>query len=120
MFLKIIYLYSIRIQKNSSFFLKSILRSNIKNIQLRFFDVNIKTILKHFFFIILFLKKNSLYQCKHLIDIIVADLIGKKYRFILNYNFLSVLYNIRVYISLKITEILPVTISLYTIHKTAC
>jgi NADH:ubiquinone oxidoreductase subunit C len=119
MYLKIIYLYTIRIQKNSSFFLKIILRSTVKNIQLRFFDVNIKTILTHFFFIIYFLKKNSLYQCKHLIDIIVADLIGKKYRFMLNYNFLSILYNIRIYISVKITEILPVSISLYLIHKTS-
>ena len=119
MYLKIIYLYTLRIQKNSSFFLKTILRSTIKNIQLRFFDVNIKTVLAHFFFIILFLRKNSLYQCKNLIDIIAADLIGKKYRFILNYNFLSILYNIRIYISVKITEILPVSISLYSIHKTA-
>ena len=120
MYLRIIYLYTIRIQKNSSFFLKIILRSTIKSIQLRFFDINIKTILIYFFFTVLFLKKNSLYQCKNLIDIIVADLVGKKYRFMLNYNFLSVLYNIRIYISVKITEILPVSISLYLIHKTSC
>lgn len=119
MVLKLNYKYVLRIQKNSALYLCSILRSFVKKIQLLFDIINIKTIPICFFFIILFLKKHSLCQYKILIDIIIVDFIGKKYRFNLHYNFLSIIYNMRLYLTIKLTELLPINVSIISMHKTA-
>lgn len=56
-----------------------------------------------------FLKNHMHTQLKIVTDITVIDYPKKKNRFIIVYNLLSTIYNIRVRLKIKINEIIPVT-----------
>ena len=58
---------------------------------------------KYLYTLIYFLKLSNLTQCKFLIDIIVSDYIGKKYRFSITYLILSI-FNYRIKINCLIKE----------------
>lgn len=81
-------------------------------------ELIIKTHEKFLLPTLLFLKNDSLYQFKHLIDIIALDQPGKKFRFTLIYCLLSTHYNQRIQVILQTNELLAVN-SVVTLFKNA-
>lgn len=98
-------IYSWFIYKIFIYFLYKVLGLGVKNIKVvSGFDLEINIVSKNIYPIILFFKKHSLSQCKSIMDIICYDNFGKKFRFSIIYNLLSVFYNIRIRILSKIKE----------------
>jgi NADH dehydrogenase (ubiquinone) Fe-S protein 3 len=96
------------LQKNQLIFLFKIIGKFIKKIQIKHQILEIKTTNNNVYPLSLFLKKHSTYQYRTLVDLIACDFPGKKLRFTLVYNLLSVDYNSRILIRTKITENLPI------------
>jgi len=80
------------------------------------FDLEIVVVSKNLYPVILFLHKHSLCQFKTMIDIACYDTPGKKNRFCLSYNLLSIKYNTRINVVSKVTEFSQV-LSLISLYK---
>jgi NADH-quinone oxidoreductase subunit C len=68
--------------------------------------------------LVMFLKNDTLYQFKHLIDIVAVDQPGKKFRFSIIYCFLSTQYNQRLQVIIQTNELLSVD-SITALYKNA-
>lgn len=81
-------------------------------------EMIIKTHGKFLLPLLMFLKNDSLYQFKHLIDIVAVDQPGKTLRFSLIYCLLSTQYNQRMQIIVQTNELIAIT-SLTALYKNA-
>jgi NADH:ubiquinone oxidoreductase subunit C len=95
--------------------LKTILKTIIKGVRLKNNDIEIKTTSNNFGTLLYFLQKHTLCQYKVLVDIVCVDIPGKIRRFTLNYLLLSLRYNTRLTVVVKINEVstLPSIVTLY-------
>jgi NADH:ubiquinone oxidoreductase subunit C len=66
--------------------------------------LEIKIPSKYIYFVLNFLKNHTQSQCKFLVDLIVYDIPGKKFRFTLVYSLLSVRYNSRIQVFTRVSE----------------
>jgi NADH:ubiquinone oxidoreductase subunit C len=96
------------LKKKYIVFLKSILNKYIKKVHLKFNNIYIKTLSDYIYVLLLFLKNNTACQFKSLVDIICYDCPGKKYRFSIIYNLLSLDLNYRLKVQIKLKEKLPI------------
>ena len=92
-----------------SFKLKLILNKYIRNIKIKNLYYEIKTNKEYSLLLINFLKFHFLSKFNSLIDIIVIDRLNKKKRFVIIYNLLSLTFNTRIFIKIKILEISNLT-----------
>lgn len=93
------------ISKNIITFLNKILGGAIKSVNVvSGFELEIKVLPKNLYPVIFFLNKHSLCQFKSLVDIICYDIPGKKNRFSIVYNLLSIKHNIRLRVLSKVSE----------------
>ena len=92
-----------------SFNLKLILNKYIRNIKIKNLYYEIKTNKEYSSLLINFLKFHFLSKFNTLIDIIVIDRLNKKKRFVIIYNLLSLTFNTRIFIKIKILEISNLT-----------
>lgn len=88
-------------------FLKTILKTVVKEIRLKNTDIEIKTTPNNLRGLLYFLQNHTLCQYKQLIDIACSDVPGKTRRFSVNYLLLSVRYNTRINIVVKTNEVSP-------------
>jgi NADH:ubiquinone oxidoreductase subunit C len=95
--------------------LKTILKTIIKGVRLKNNDIEIKTTSNNLRALLYFLQKHTLCQYKVLVDIVCVDIPGKIRRFTLNYLLLSLRYNTRLTVVVKINEVstLPSIVTLY-------
>jgi NADH:ubiquinone oxidoreductase subunit C len=92
-----------------SFNLKLILNKYVRNIKIKNLYYEIKTNKEYSLLLINFLKFQILSKFNTLIDIIVIDRLNKKKRFVIIYNLLSLTFNTRIFIKIKILEISNLT-----------
>lgn len=97
-------------------FLVTSVPNYIKKINIKENVVCLETSLKYLYKLIKFLKLNHNCNLDQLVDICSIDYPGKAQRFILVYNLLSVRFNFRVRVSVKVDEITPAPtlVSLYS------
>lgn len=88
----------------------------IYKLNIKYYEIELKTSKEYLILLIQFLSKNNLSYFKVLTDIIAVDYPHKKYRFKVIYNLLSILYNTRVFVTIKIDEINSIP-SLYNIFQ---
>ena len=104
------------ISKNIVIFLNKILGEGINNVKVvSGFEIEIKVLSKNIYPLIFFLNKHTLCQFKIMVDIICYDIPGKKNRFSIVYNLLSIKNNMRLRVLSKAskTEELLSLVSLY-------
>jgi hypothetical protein len=89
-------------------FLFNILKKFIKSGKIKNKMIELKINSKNIYSLSLFLKKHTKCLYKILTDIVVYDCPGKKFRFTVLYNLLSISYNSRIIISTKLIEKLSV------------
>jgi NADH:ubiquinone oxidoreductase subunit C len=82
-------------------YVKNLLGFLIYKVQVKFWELNIKTIDKCVLFLIIFFNSHSYSLNKIFIDMIMVDEPGIKKRFTLNYCFLSTMFNFRYTLSLR-------------------
>ncbi len=88
-------------------FLKTILKTVVKEIRLKNTDIEIKTTPNNLRALLYFLQNHTLCQYKQLVDIACSDVPGKTRRFSVNYLLLSLRYNARINIVVKTNEVSP-------------
>lgn len=96
--------YSKLIQKLTYTFYYNIFNNILNYFIQRFYVITIFILKKNLLTFISILKNNSLFQLNILIDSTVLDFLEKKKRFYLKYFFLSTFFNIRLILTLKVTE----------------
>jgi len=94
-----------KLQLNFMKQLQCILKKFVRNIKIKNLYYELKTNKEYILLLIFFLKFHFGTQLETLIDIIVIDRPKKKKRFTLIYNLLSLNYNTRFFIKVKINEI---------------
>jgi NADH:ubiquinone oxidoreductase subunit C len=82
-------------------YVKNLLGFLIYKVQVKFWELNMKTIDKCILFLITFFNRHSYSLNKIFIDMIMVDEPGIKKRFTLNYCFLSTIFNFRFTLSLR-------------------
>jgi NADH dehydrogenase (ubiquinone) Fe-S protein 3 len=107
------------LKKKYFVFLKSILNKYIKKIHSKLNSIYIKTISKHIYPLLFFLKNHTSSQFKSLVDIICYDAPGKRCRFSLAYNLLSLGLNYRLKVIIKVKEKLPVTSTVVPLYASS-
>lgn len=107
-----------RIQLNFMKQLQHILKKFVRSIKVKNLYYELKTNKEYILLLIFFLKFHFSTQIENLIDIIVIDRPNKKKRFTLIYNLLSLNYNVRFLVKVKINEISKL-MSLTPIYSTA-
>jgi NADH dehydrogenase (ubiquinone) Fe-S protein 3 len=100
-------------------FLFNILKKFIKSGKIKNKMIELKINSKNIYSLSLFLKKHTKCLYKILTDIVVYDCPGKKFRFTVLYNLLSISYNSRIIISTKLLEKLPVLLTLVPLYSGA-
>jgi NADH:ubiquinone oxidoreductase subunit C len=85
-------------------YLSRILANTSKSIILKSGGIELKIPSKDIYFVLNFLKNHTQSQCKFLVDLVVYDIPGKKFRFTLVYSLLSVRYNSRVQVFTRVSE----------------
>ena len=99
--------------------LKNLLGAGVCKVQVATgFEIVLETVSKNLYPIIHFLNKHTLCQAENLMDLICYDSVGKKHRFCLVYNLLSVKFNFRIRVLSKITELSNI-LSVMGLFKTA-
>jgi NADH:ubiquinone oxidoreductase subunit C len=83
------------------------------------FEIEVSITVKNLYSFILFLKKHSLCLFSELTDLICYDCPGKKYRFSLVYNFLSLKFNSRLRVSVKQHETKSKMLSIMGLFRSA-
>lgn len=103
------------LQKIYVSFIKQLFNKTITNFKIyKANELELRINDKYIYSLIYFLKFNNLTQCKFLIDIVISDYIGKKYRFSITYLLLSIFnYRIKINCLLKETNNLLSIISLF-------
>jgi len=99
-------------------FLKTILKTVIKEIRFRDNDIEIKTTANNLRGLLYFLQNHTLCQYKQLIDIACSDVPGKARRFSISYLLLSLRYNARLIVVIKTNEVLPLP-SITALYRSA-
>jgi len=105
-----------KLKKNYLVFLNLVLNKYIKKGQVKYNSLNIKTVSNNLYPLIFFLKNHTLSQFKLFTDLVCYDRPGKNYRFSLIYNLLSMDFNYRVKIQIKIKEKLPLLTTLTSLY----
>jgi NADH-quinone oxidoreductase subunit C len=98
--------------------LKKILKPFITVTYPSYSDILIQTHQNYLITLLNFLKNDSMYQFKHLIDIVAVDQPGKNYRFTLIYCLLSTTFNQRIQVSIQTNELKSIE-SVTSIYKNA-
>ena len=109
------------LEKNQIIFIKHlnyVLKKYIRNIKIRNLYYEINTNREYNYLLIFFLKFHFLTRADCFIDIIVTDRINKKKRFSIIYSLLSLTYNTRFFVKIKISEITKI-LSINTIFSAA-
>lgn len=81
-------------------------------------NIAYKTTRTNIYNLMVFLSKHSILRMKTLVELVVYDLPGKLYRFILIYNLLTITQNLRLKVYIYTNEVLNVP-SISTIYKSA-
>lgn len=100
-------------------FLNNILFRYIKNVQLKKNSLYLKTLKDYIYIILIFLKKHTLGQFKILTDILCYDYPGKKFRFSIVYNLLSLDLNYRIKVFTKLKEKIPLISTIAPLYSGA-
>lgn len=100
-------------------FLNNILFRYIKNVQLKKNSLYLKTLKDYIYIILIFLKKHTLGQFKILTDILCYDYPGKKFRFSIVYNLLSLDLNYRIKVFTKLKEKIPLISTITPLYSGA-
>lgn len=108
-----------KLKKNYLVVLKLVLNKYIKKVQVKSNSLNIKTITNSIYPLIFFLKNHTMCQFKLLTDILCYDKPAKKYRFSLIYNILSLDYNYRVKVQIKLKEKKPLISTMTSLYGAA-
>lgn len=109
------------LEKNQLHFIKTlsrILKKFILHINIKNLYYELITSKEYNYLLIFFLKFHYLTQANSFIDLIVIDTPKQKKRFVLIYSLLSLIYNTRFFIKIKITELSKV-LSINTIYSAA-
>ena len=88
-------------------FLKTILKTVVKEIRIKNHDIEIKTTPNNLCALLYFLQNHTLCQYKQLVDMACSDIPGKTHRFSVNYILLSLRYNTRLTVVVKTNEVSP-------------
>jgi len=88
-------------------FLKTILKTVVKEIRVKNHDIEIKTTPNNLCALLYFLQNHTLCQYKQLVDMACSDIPGKTHRFSVNYILLSLRYNTRLTVVVKTNEVSP-------------
>lgn len=80
----------------------------VNSIKIKNNEIAINSKLENFTFLVALLKKHNNLKFLQLVDICGVDYINKKNRFEVIYNFLSLKYNIRLKIKIRVNEFTPV------------
>jgi NADH dehydrogenase (ubiquinone) Fe-S protein 3 len=107
------------LKKKYLVFLNAILNKYIKKAQVKFNSLNVKTLNKHIYPLMFFLKNHTLSQFKILTDLVCYDRPGKNFRFSLIYNLLSIDYNYRIKLQVKLKEKLPLINTMTALYSGA-
>jgi len=100
-------------------YLSRILDGGVKNIKvISGFEIEVEVLPKNLYPLMYFFNKHSLCQCKSLMDIVCYDLVKEKKRFFLVYNLLSVRYNNRINVKVRLQRIGEL-MSMISIYKSA-
>jgi NADH:ubiquinone oxidoreductase subunit C len=100
-------------------FLLNITGSLVNEGQIKNEIIELKTVENEIYPLSLFLKKHTSCLYKVLVDIGTYDYPGKKFRFNVFYNLLSIAYNSRLFINTKLLESWPVLDSVIPLYSCA-
>jgi NADH:ubiquinone oxidoreductase subunit C len=109
------------LEKNQIYFIKTlakILKKFVLHINIKNLYYELITSKEYSYLLIFFLKFHYLTQANSFIDLIVIDVPKKKKRFVLIYSLLSLIYNTRFFVKIKVTELSKV-LSINTIYSAA-
>lgn len=101
-------LYRSVVQKKYLLHLLLKLNILISRIRLKDFEIEIYTSTENIEYLIYLFKNHIMFQFKILSEIVLYDLPGKMYRFVLIYNFLSLEFNCKLKLNIQTSEKLPI------------
>jgi NADH dehydrogenase (ubiquinone) Fe-S protein 3 len=110
-------LKNIKLKKKYSVFLKSILNRYVKKIHFKADRFYCKTVIEFSYPVLFFLKNHTISQFKVLSDMICFDTPGRKYRFSIIYNLLSMDLNYRFKVQIKLKEKLPIVSTIVPLYS---
>jgi len=101
-------------------FFSNIFSGAIKSIKLvSEFSLRLEILEFYVYPILFFLKRHSLCLFNILIDIVIYETLGSKYRFIILYNLLSIKFSLRLFVKTKVKELTRRLLSMSSIFHSA-